>query len=144
MRRNQRAGSWMLLVVVIVIIGLLALVSTLRDYTITIERGRPVLTSRINIPRPNSVHISNSEPGKLTVTTSGQGSRVAGYEFQISRFSNMVFPHSYRSVDPKKTIGKLKEGKRYYVRARCYKTNQMGRIVFGRWGGITSSTVKEE
>lgn len=129
--------------VILLIILLLAFAVTLRDYNVGFEGFVPVLNPKISIPRPSTVHINNSEPGKLTVSTSSQGSKVGGYEFEISRFSNMAFPHSFRSVDPKKEIGKLKEGKRYYVRARCYKQNQMGRNVFGRWGTVTSSVVKE-
>ena len=142
--RNSRSTNILAVVVILGIILLLAFVVTLRDYNIEFDGAIPVLNAKINVPRPNSVHINNSQPNKLTVTTSSQGSKVAGYEFEISRFENMFFPHSYRSVDPKKEIGKLKEGKRYYLRVRCYKQNQMGRTVFGRWSGVTSSVVKEE
>ena len=143
-RRNTFARTLTAIGVLAGIIILLALAVTLRDYTIQMDGLRPVLVSRITIPRPNNVHISNSEPNKLTVSTSSKGSQVAGYEFQIARYSNMAFAHSFRSVDPKKEIGKLLEGKRYYVRVRCYKHNQVGRNVFGRWSGTSSAVVKEE
>ena len=144
MYKNSQGRNIMTLGVIVGIIALLAFVVTLRDYRIEMDGVMPVLVSRIAVPRPSSLHVNNSEIGKLTVTTASQGSKVAGYEFRISRFGNMAFAHSFRSVEPKKEIGKLKPGKRYYLQARCYKANQMGRNVFGRWGTITSSQVREE
>ncbi|MBR1634241.1 MAG: hypothetical protein IJ682_04165 [Lachnospiraceae bacterium] len=144
MRRNSTARNLAAFAVMLGIIAALALVVTLRDYTIQMDGVRPVLVARISIPRPNNVHINNNEIGKLTVSTASKGNQVGGYEFRISRFENMAFAHSFRSVDPKKEIGKLKPGKRYYVQARCYKQNQMGRNVFGRWSSTASSVVKEE
>ena len=144
MNKNSQGKNIATLGVIAGIIALLAFVITLRDYRIEMDGVKPVLVAKIAIPRPSSLHINNSEVGKLTVTTASQGTKVAGYEFRISRFQNMAFAHSFRSVDPKKEIGKLKPGKRYYLQARCYKSNQMGRNVFGRWGTITSSEVREE
>ncbi len=144
MSKKTQGRNIKTLAVIFIIIGLLAFLLTLRDYRIEMDGVMPVLVSKISIPRPSSLHVNNSQVGKLTVTTASQGTRVGGYEFRISRFSNMAFAHSFRSVEPKKEIGKLKPGKRYYLQARCYKANQMGRNVFGRWGTITSSEVREE
>ena len=144
MRRNSTGRNFAVLAVMIAIIAALAFVVTLRDYTVEMDGIRPVLVARISIPRPNNVRINNKEVGKLTVSTASKGNQAGGYEFRISRFENMAFAHSFRSVEPKKEIGKLKLGKRYYVQARCYKMNQMGRNVFGRWSGTSSAVVKEE
>ena len=144
MRKGGTARNLLALGVMMGIILLLWLVMMLRDYQVEMNGIMPTFVARISIPRPNSVHINNSEPGKLTVTTASKGSQVGGYEFRISRFQNMAFAHSFRSVDPKKTIAKLKRGKRYYVQARCYKLNNMGRNVFGRWSSRGSSVVKDE
>lgn len=144
MRRNSTGRNLATLGVMIGIIALLAFVVTLRDYTIQMDGIRPVLVARISIPLPNNVRIKNTEIGKLTVSTASKGKQVGGYEFRISRFENMAFAHSFRSVEPKKEIGKLKPGKRYYAQVRCYKQNQMGRNVFGRWSGTSSAVVKEE
>ena len=75
------------------IILLLWMAVMLRDYDLRMNGFVTTFVARISIPRPNSIHISNSEPGKLTVTTSSKGSQVAGYEFRISRFQNMAFAH---------------------------------------------------
>ena len=115
-----------------------------RDYRLEFEGGVPVFVARIAIPRPSSPRVKNNEVGKLTVSTASLGKSVNGYEFRISRFRNMAFAHSFRSVDTKKEIAKLKPGKRYFVQVRCYKQNNMGRNVSGRWSGITSSIVKDE
>lgn len=144
MYMNKQSKSVLTLVVILAVIGLLGFVVTLRDYRIEMNGVMPTLVARISVPRPSSLHVNNSEVGKLLVSTSSQGSQVAGYEFRISRFSNMMFAHSYRSAEPKKEIGKLKKGKRYYLQARCYKANQMGRTVFGRWGTITGAEVREK
>ena len=144
MQRWTRQNSIVAGLVMVGIVFLLWSVMMFRDYRLELDGGMPVFVARIGVPRPSSMRIDNSEPKKLTVTTASLGSQVAGYEFRISRFRSMAFAHSYRSVDPKKTIAKLHGETRYYLQARCYKTNKMGRIVFGRWGMKSSAFVKEE
>ena len=106
-------------------------VMVFRDYRLDFSDGFPQFVARISIPRPSAPKISNSEVGNLTVSTSSRGDQAGGYEFRISRFKNMAFAHSFRSVEPKKEIAKLKPGKKYYAQVRCYKMNNMGRNVFG-------------
>ncbi|MBR1629118.1 MAG: hypothetical protein IJ679_07625 [Lachnospiraceae bacterium] len=139
-RQNTITSVFVMIGIVLVMWG----VMMLRDYRIEIEGGVPILVARIFIPRANAPQVSNGEPGKLIVTTSSKGSQVNGYEFRISRFRNMAFAHAFRSVDPKKEIAKLKPGKRYFVQVRCYKANNMGRTVTGRWSGTTSSVVRDK
>ena len=126
------------------IVVLLWAVMMFRDYRLEFDGIAPVFVARISIPRPNAPRISNNEIGKLTVSTTSRGSQVAGYEFRISRFKSMAFAHSFRSVDTRKVIAKLQKGKRYYCQVRCYKPNNAGRIVVGKWSGTTSSIVKEK
>lgn len=131
------------LVIFTIVVMALWFVIMIRDYRFTVTNGRPTFVARISIPVPGSVNIKNNEYNKLTLSCGSQ-SGADGYEFEISRFSNMFFPHSYQSATSKKEIGKLKPGKTYYVRVRCYRKNASGRMVYGRWSGISRSMTKEE
>ena len=139
-RRNSITAGIVMIGIVIVLWS----VMMFRDYRLEFEGVTPVFVARISIPRPSSPKIKNNEVGKLIVSTASLGKNVNGYEFRISRFRNMAFAHSFRSVSTKKEIAKLKPGKRYFVQVRCYKQNNMGRNVTGRWSGVASSIVMDE
>lgn len=143
MERSEAFRVIRALLILTLAVGGLWFIVMIRDYKIVMYNGFPTFVSRIAIPVPSSVNIKNNEYKQLTFTCSSQ-SNADGYEFQMSGFSNMFLPHSYQSATNKKVVGKLKSGKTYYVRVRCYRKNANGRMVFGRWSGISRSMTKEE
>ncbi|MBO6215267.1 MAG: hypothetical protein J6N76_07005 [Lachnospiraceae bacterium] len=114
----------------------------LRDYRFQVTGGQLQLVARIGVQGGGPVSVDNSIPGKLTVT-SNQVNGASTYEYQISRFKNMMFGHTYRAESPKKTLAMLSEGKTYYLRVRAYKKNSAGRQVHGAWGTIKTTKVRE-
>ena len=129
--------------IVAVIVAFLSFVTVLRDYNISFNNGI-TLTAKISIPRASNVIARSTEPRKVSLSTSSRGTAVDGYEFQISRFHNMMFPHSYRTTSTSKVVAELTGGATYYTRVRCYKKNKMGRVVFGKWSAVSRVTAKNE
>ncbi len=139
-KRGQQALALSIGLIIFIVLAFSGFV--LRDYEFSNAGGHLQLVSRMSIPAGGSVYIDSSVPGKLTLSSNSSNNAVA-YEYAISRFKNMMFSYTYRSEIPKKTIGMLKEGKKYYVRVRIYKKNPAGREVHGPWGSVKAGKVRE-
>ena len=81
----------------------------------------------------------------ITVSWKKQSKGIKGYEIQYS--TNKKFEENVKTVKigkaktTKKTIKKLKSGKKYYLRIRTYKENDGG-IVYSNWSKKKSVKVK--
>ena len=114
----------------------------LRDYNLVFEDGIQTV-AKTPVPGPPGFSIANSVPGKITVNIVANGSQ--SYDIQMSRFKNMAFGKTYRTVLTKKERGLMSKGKTYYVRCRsvAYKPGTTRRV-HGKWGSVRSVTVRKD
>lgn len=127
-------------IVVLVIIMYSAII--LRDYSI-VTNGGIHLKSKTPVAGPPGYSLDNSVPEKLTININDNGSE--GYDLQIGRFENMMFSKTYRTATPRKDLGLMKAGKKYYVRARSVTTKPgTSRKIHGEWGKTRSVVIKEK
>ncbi len=119
--------------------------------TITAKKGNGYrqaskkITLRVVPGKASLKTLKNSASKKLTVTWTRQ-SYVTGYELQYS--TSKDFKSGCKSVNisknstVKKTISRLKKGKKYYVRIRAYKKIS-GQTYTGSWSSIKKVTIKK-
>lgn len=96
---------------------------------------------------PKSTSISKVSKGKkaLSVTWKKQSSETTGYQIQVATDKN--FKKNKKTVTisnknkAKTTIGKLKSGKKYYVRVRTY-TDQYFYNIYSQWSTIKTVKTK--
>lgn len=69
---------------------------------------------------------------KVTVTTK-KVSGAKGYQIRYGTKKNMKGSKTVTTTVLKKTINKLKKGKRYYFQVRAYKKDSTGAKVYGSW-----------
>lgn len=125
-------------IIVLVIVMYTAIV--LRDYNIVTDGGIH-LKSKTPVAGPPGYSLDNSVPEKLIININDNGSE--GYDLQIGRFENMMFSKTYRTALPRKDLGLMKGGKKYYVRARSVITKSgTSRKIHGEWGKTRSVVIK--
>ena len=100
-----------------------------------------------NVSRPKKTRITKLIKGKRRFTVKWKKVKgVKGYQIQYSR-SKKFKKKARKTVTikkakiTKKTIKKLKSGKRYYVRVRTYKVVN-GKRVYSKWSAKKSVKVK--
>ncbi|MBQ4069361.1 MAG: InlB B-repeat-containing protein [Lachnospiraceae bacterium] len=69
-------------------------------------------------------------------------SGVNGYAIQYSTKKNMKGAKLINTTKTTKTIGKLKSGKKYYIRVRAFKKDSTGKRVYGNYSPVKSIKVK--
>lgn len=142
MKRYTLRHLIMMIIALIVLIWIMYTGIVLRDYRISFTGG-PHLEPKITVPGPPGISVDNSIPKKIKVGFTKSGD-AAGYEVQISRFSNMFIGKSYRTKNNSYELAKLYGGKKYYIRARSFKQNKAGRVICGRWGSIKAVNVRDD
>lgn len=141
--RPGKKGVVILILVIAAIIFVMYAGFILTDYNIKFDGGIQ-LVSKTPVAGSPGFSVNNTVPGKLTVTIAKNGS--PAYDVQISMFSNMFFPKTYRidGTTGSKTLGMLFEGTTYYLRARSVANKpNSARKVNGLWGKVRSVTVKK-
>lgn len=132
----------------VTVLGIIAAICVLmifalyaRDYDLKVEDGRLQFVPEISIPTPMVLSLNNTDPGKITAQT-GKLPNVDGYQFRIAGNAPMILAKTYRSQIGGHTEANLKKGKTYYFQVRAYKTNEHGRVVYGKWGAKRSIAAK--
>ena len=115
----------------------------LRDYNMVQVGNQIRFIAKIAVPTCSSVSIDNSKPRKIIVTSTSLAS-ADGYEFRISRFSNMAFGRISSSSVARKEFSMLSGGSIYYVQIRAYVRNSAGRHIHGAWCYQKPVVVKEK
>ena len=87
--------------------------------------------------------LKSKKAGQLAVSFK----KIAGVKgYEIAYATNKKFPSSSTkkvvSVSAKKTLKKLKSGKKYYVRVRAYKVDSTGKKIYGAYSKAKSRKVK--
>ena len=67
---------------------------------------------------------------------------VNGYVIEYSTKKNMKGAKIINTTKTSKTIGKLKSGKKYYIRVRAFKKDSTGKRVYGKYSPVKSIKVK--
>lgn len=112
------------------------------DYKLSFDGG-PHWVSKIGIPVCYDYTIDNTIGKELTFSTSIPDN-VAGVEYRVSYFKTFTWTgKTYQSSTGNKTVGGLTPDHVYYIQARYYHTNMMGRKVMGRWSTPRPARVKE-
>ena len=93
------------------------------------------------------VKVKSPKAKRIKVTWKTAGGDVTGYEIQVAR--NKKFTKSLKTINikkaaiSKKTIKKLKNKKKYFVRIRAYKTIDNTKY-YGDWSQIKSKKIKSK
>ncbi|MBE6741817.1 MAG: fibronectin type III domain-containing protein [Ruminococcaceae bacterium] len=119
-------------------------------YTVTVKfkgdySGTKKLSFKVN---PKGTSLSKVTAGKksFTVSWKKQSTQTTGYQLEYSTDKN--FSKNCKKVTvssnktTKKTISKLKGGKKYYVRIRTYKTVSKTKY-YSNWSSVKSATTKK-
>ena len=97
------------------------------------------------VPDPVKMNKIYPESGKFTAFWGLNNKQATGYQIQYS------LTKDFKSADTKTiansntnkiVVNKLKNGKRYYVRVRCYKTTNRGNV-YSKWSGVSSTVVNK-
>jgi len=95
----------------------------------------------ISLSRPAITSLKNSAAGKMTVKVSAVKNRT-GYEFQYATNAKFTNAKTVKGGTTA-TIGNLKKGKTYYVRARAYTIYGAGNIVRSAWSPVQYVQIKK-
>ncbi len=79
---------------------------------------------------------------KLDVTIR-KVSDASGYQIRYSTKSNMKSSKNVLAKTNKKTLSKLKAGRKYYVQARAYKLDSAKKKVYGKWSKPKAATIRK-
>lgn len=111
-----------------------------------LNAGTTLFARWTKVDKPSNVKapsLKSKKAGQLAVSFK-KITGTKGYEIVYS--TNKKFPSSSTkkvvSASAKKTLKKLKSGKKYYVRVRAYKTDSTGKKVYGAYSEIRSIKVK--
>lgn len=111
-----------------------------------LNAGTTLFAQWIKVNKPSKVKAPSlkSQKARQIVVSFKKITGAEGYEIAYS--TNKKFPSSSAkkivSDSAKKTLGKLKSGKKYYVRVRAYKTDSTGKKVYGAYSEAKSIKVK--
>ena len=100
--------------------------------------------------KPKATTLSKLTAGtkKLTATWKKLRTQTSGYQIQYStsaKFTSAKTVTVSKNTTTKKTISRLKSGKKYYVRIRTYKTvkvNGKSTKIYSSWSKLMSVKVK--
>ncbi len=84
--------------------------------------------------------LASSKAKSLTVTL--KKTEADGYQIRYSLNKNMSKSKTASSTSNKKTISKLKSGKKYYVQVRAYVLDENGKKIYSAWSAKKSIKVK--
>lgn len=111
-----------------------------------LNAGTTLFAQWTKVDKPSKVKATSfksKKTGQLVVSFN-KITGAKGYEIAYS--TNKKFPSSSTkktvSVSPKKTLKKLKSGKKYYVRVRAYKVDSTGKKVYGAYSKAKGIKVK--
>ena len=111
-----------------------------------LNAGTTLFAQWIKVNKPSKVKapsLKSQKSGHIVVSFK----KITGADgYEIAYSANKKFPSSSAkkivSDSAKKTLGKLKSGKKYYVRVRAYKTDSTGKKVYGVYSEVRSIKVK--
>ncbi|MBQ5430348.1 MAG: hypothetical protein IIU28_01700 [Lachnospiraceae bacterium] len=110
------------------------------DYKLSFDGG-PHWVSKVGIPICYDYTIDNSIGKELTFSTTIPDG-VFGVEYRVSYFKDFTWTgKTYQSSSGNKTVGGLTPEHTYYIQARYYRMNMMGRRVMGQWSNPRAATV---
>ena len=111
-----------------------------------LNAGTTLFAQWTKVDKPSKVKapsLKSKKAGQLAVSFK----KIAGVKgYEIAYSTNKKFPSSSTkkavSASAKKTLKKLKSGKKYYVRIRAYKLDSTGKKIYGAYSKAGSSKVK--
>ena len=89
-----------------------------------------------------SISLSKPAAGKIAVKMSKVSGRI-GYQVMYSTKSSFKNAKTINTTALKKTISKLKKGKRYYVKARAYMIYGCGYKSYSAWSNVKTVVTKK-
>lgn len=111
-----------------------------------LNAGTTLFAQWQKVKKPSKVKVlslKSSKKGRLVVRFQKAG-KADGYEIFYS--TDKKFPSSLTkktvTASAKKTLQKLKSGKKYYVRIRAYKLDSAGKKVYGKYSKVETVRVK--
>ncbi len=111
-----------------------------------LNAGTTLFAQWTKVDKPSKVKapsLKSKKVGQLVVSFK----KIAGVKgYEIAYSTNKKFPSSSTkkvvSASAKKTLKKLKSGKKYYVRVRAYKVDSTGKKIYGAYSKAESRKVK--
>ncbi len=123
----------------------LAALTTALVISITMLSTISVSAKSVKVPRAKITKLQSTKPGNLTIKIK-KIKKVSGYKVKVSQNKKFKKSKTYKIKKNQKTVKGLKQGKKYFVKARAYKRIRLKRkskTVYGRWSKTKPIKVKE-
>ena len=118
---------------------------TIIAVSMTILSSFSVSAESTKLSRAKITKITSGSWGEMTLKLK-KVKRCSGYVVKISQNKNFFKSKNYNIKANEKTFRNLKQGKKYYVKAKVYKNIKVDgkpKTVYGKWSKAKSVTVKE-
>lgn len=118
--------------------------TTVLAVSITVLSTISVSAKSIKIPRVKVTELQSVKPGKLTIKIK-KVKKCTGYKVKISQNIKFKKSKTYEIQKNQKTVKGLKQGKKYFVKARAYKKIKVkgkSKTVYGKWSKVKSMIIK--
>ena len=121
----------------------LAVLTTALAISITMLSTITVSAKSVKVPRAKITKLLSTKPGNLTIKIK-KVKKVSGYKVKISQNKKFKKSKTYKIKKNQKTVKGLKQGKKYFVKARAYKKIKVkgkSKTVYGKWSKVKSMKI---
>ena len=122
----------------------IAALTTALVVSITMLSTISVSAKSVKVPKAKITKLQSTKPGNLTIKIK-KIKKVSGYKVKISQNKKFKKSKTYKIKKNQKTIKGLKQGKKYFVKARAYKKIKVkgkSKTVYGKWSKVKSMKIK--
>lgn len=142
---KKSSNIWLKVLGVLTVIVILSFIvyflMMIPDYRLDFDGG-PHWTPKTGMPVCSTFKIDNTIGKELTFSASIPDN-ISGVEYRVSYFKTFTWTgKTYQSSTGDKTVGGLTPEHTYYIQARYYRMNMMGRKVKGLWSSARPATVR--
>jgi hypothetical protein len=115
-------------------------ITTALAVSVTILSTIPAIAESNKTQRSKITKIQSVKPGTLTINIK-KVKKCSGYEVKVSLNKKFKKSKIFKIKNKQKTIKGLKQGKKYFVKARSYRKIN-GKKVYGKWSKVKSMITK--
>lgn len=122
----------------------LAALTTALVVSITMLSTISASAKSVKVPKAKITKLQSTKPGNLTMKIK-KIKKVSGYKVKLSQNKKFKKSKTYKIKKNQKTVKGLKQGKKYFVKARAYKKIKVkgkSKTVYGKWSKVKSMKIK--
>lgn len=122
----------------------IAAITAAMAISITMLSTISATAKNIKIPKAKITKLQSTNPGELMIKIK-KIKKVSGYKLKISQNKKFRKSKAYKIKNNKQTISGLKQGEKYFIKARAYKKIKVkgkSKIVYGGWSKAKSKKIR--